>query len=189
MAREGISQTFTETGLQYYVAGRFAALAGLVPVAGNLHHHAIEMLLKAGLITTLTEDDLKSRYGHKLNKLWTNFKGLTTSTSLNAFDDLVNELDRWETLRYFAGPPVGKHGTFFCLPTAKTDPRIDPDPVSTEYYHVSLEEIDELFSELVRALDTVVVIPGYNILWYVRWRLSQTRISEAYRESNNHVLS
>ena len=33
-------------GTQYYVAGRYAALVWLIPVAGNLLHHAIEMYLK-----------------------------------------------------------------------------------------------------------------------------------------------
>jgi hypothetical protein len=40
---------FIATGTQYYVAGRYAVIAGLMPVAGNLLHHAIEMCLKGAL--------------------------------------------------------------------------------------------------------------------------------------------
>src|SRR5258708_5472564 len=40
---------FLTLGIQYYTAGRSAAWAGLMPVCGNLCHHAVEMLLKAGL--------------------------------------------------------------------------------------------------------------------------------------------
>src|SRR5437763_7503350 len=101
MQRAGSSLTYTELGLQYYIAGRFAALNGLVPVAGNLFHHAIEMVLKAGLLTILTEDQLKCQFGHNLTKLWDSFKDLTQSQALSAFGDVIQELDRWEDLRYF----------------------------------------------------------------------------------------
>jgi hypothetical protein len=43
-----LSQELIERGLQYYVNGRYATIAGFL-VAGNLFHHAIEMLLKGGL--------------------------------------------------------------------------------------------------------------------------------------------
>ena len=40
---------FFATAGQYYVVGRFAAFAGLIPITGNLLHHAVEMFLKGGL--------------------------------------------------------------------------------------------------------------------------------------------
>ncbi len=43
---------FCRLGIDYYVAGRFAALSGIFPVAGNQLHHAVEMLLKGALIRT-----------------------------------------------------------------------------------------------------------------------------------------
>ena len=45
------ARQFVAAGVQYYIAARGAALAGLMPVSGNLFHHAFEMLLKAGIIT------------------------------------------------------------------------------------------------------------------------------------------
>ena len=35
---------------EYYIAARFAALAGYMPTCANLMHHAIEYLLKSGII-------------------------------------------------------------------------------------------------------------------------------------------
>jgi hypothetical protein len=46
-------------GSQYYVSGRYAVLAGLIPLGGNLHHHAIEMLLKGALAKSMTSQKLK----------------------------------------------------------------------------------------------------------------------------------
>src|SRR5262245_52180009 len=47
---ERFRDIFYDCGMQYYVAARFAARAGLVPTHGNLFHHAIEMCLKAALV-------------------------------------------------------------------------------------------------------------------------------------------
>jgi hypothetical protein len=52
---------FAELGVQYYVAARSAAWG--LPVCRNLYHHALEMLLKAGLSGTIrckkTEEDVR----------------------------------------------------------------------------------------------------------------------------------
>src|SRR5262245_31044728 len=37
---------FFDSGVQYHATGRWAARRGLLPVCGNLYHHAIEMFLK-----------------------------------------------------------------------------------------------------------------------------------------------
>jgi hypothetical protein len=47
-----LAHWFCDLATQYYVAGRLAARGGLVPVHGNLFHHAIEMYLKATLVGT-----------------------------------------------------------------------------------------------------------------------------------------
>lgn len=69
-------QWLLELGVQYYVAARSAAMARLAPITGNLFHHSLEMLLKAGLSRQNSMDYLKVEYGHKLDKLWTRFKVL-----------------------------------------------------------------------------------------------------------------
>jgi len=51
---EMVRMNFFGFGFQYYLAGRYAVAAQLLPVAANLLHHAIEMLLK-GELTHLDE--------------------------------------------------------------------------------------------------------------------------------------
>ena len=50
---------FFRFGLQYLVAGRFSASSGLSPVGANLLHHALEMLLKGYLSSSMTLGELK----------------------------------------------------------------------------------------------------------------------------------
>src|SRR2546423_12356690 len=52
---------FISTGMDYYVAGRYAVFAGLNPTAANLLHHAVEMALKGALAKKGM--DLKARNG------------------------------------------------------------------------------------------------------------------------------
>ena len=91
---------FISTALQYYVTGRYAVLAGQVPVAGNLLHHSIEMFLKGGLAKKqMALNELKG-FGHNLPKLWTKFKEQLPDPSLTDFDTLVAELHKFDDLRY-----------------------------------------------------------------------------------------
>lgn len=49
-ARVGKDDLVAEYAAQYYVAGRLTARAELIPIYGNLLHHAVEMFLKAALL-------------------------------------------------------------------------------------------------------------------------------------------
>lgn len=50
-------------GMQYYIAARFAVAVGHIPVAANLAHHALEVMLKASAEGATKEQILK--FGHK----------------------------------------------------------------------------------------------------------------------------
>jgi hypothetical protein len=78
---------------------RRRALARLNPVAGNLFHHAIEMYLKGALSETNSIRELK-KFRHKLPSLWTAFKDQTNDIALNQFDATIEDLDRYEEIRY-----------------------------------------------------------------------------------------
>src|SRR6266478_5247128 len=41
MPIERTEEEFLKLGMQYYIAGKAAALAGLLPITGNLYHHAL----------------------------------------------------------------------------------------------------------------------------------------------------
>ena len=96
---ERFRHIFYDCGMQYYVAARFAARAGLVPIHGNLFHHAIEMCLKAALVGTLTIAKMR-QIGHHLPVLWDRFKEKETDPSLARFDPTIQALDEFESIRY-----------------------------------------------------------------------------------------
>jgi hypothetical protein len=89
---------FWERGCQNYIAGRFAFLAGLHPIAGNQLHHAIEFFLKGALSKSRTLDELRQ---HRLTDLWAAFKAENANTtSLARFDAVVATLHAYWDLRY-----------------------------------------------------------------------------------------
>ncbi len=52
---------YLDVALQYHLAGRSAVFARSIPVAGNLFHHAVEMLLKFFLYDHYPGGQLKSQ--------------------------------------------------------------------------------------------------------------------------------
>src|SRR5262245_3060293 len=94
-----VREWFFRLGLQYLVAGRFSACAGVSPVGANLLHHALEMLLNGYLSSSMTLGQLK-KIGHRLIKLWDLYKANVGDASLNQYDGVVTELDKFEEIRY-----------------------------------------------------------------------------------------
>jgi hypothetical protein len=90
---------FFRLGVHYYVVGRFAALTGLFPMAGNLLHHAAEMFLKGAVVRLVGLDKLR-KISHDLNGLWREFTTHFAISDSVAFGHAIAELDRFERLRY-----------------------------------------------------------------------------------------
>src|SRR5256885_2139178 len=86
---------FFRLGVHYYAAGRFAALNHLIPVAGNLLHHAIEMFLKGALGPVIGLEALRNTR-HDLNRIWTTFKENFPIDGPAVLDKGVAELHRFE---------------------------------------------------------------------------------------------
>ena len=136
-------EAFCELALQYLVTARFAALtACLMPVSGNLYHHAIEMLLKGCLGSNTSLMDLK-KFGHNLSDLWAEFKQTTGDQTLDRFDQTIVDLDRFEKIRY--PDAIISKGMIIGI-NIKHDPRphIGAKGSSTPYYQIVTEVIDEL---------------------------------------------
>jgi hypothetical protein len=92
---------FLDLAMQYYIAGRSAAMCGLVPVCGNLLHHAVEMFLKAGLVNVLKPEEMARRpYSHSLTALWGRYKVEQGDPGLAGFDATIQALDPFESIRY-----------------------------------------------------------------------------------------
>src|SRR5882762_166548 len=85
--------------MQYYIAGRSAAVHQMVPVTGNLLHHAIEMLLKALLVSGLGLKGI-AKLRHNLVDIWV--AAVAKHPNLDSPDRgrAIEELHRFETLRY-----------------------------------------------------------------------------------------
>ncbi len=90
---------FAQLAVQYYVAGRSAAINKMIPVLGNLLHHAVEMSLKAALAPSLTMRDIKG-LSHNLPKIWDQFKAYFPNVKSSSFDAAVAALHKFEELRY-----------------------------------------------------------------------------------------
>jgi hypothetical protein len=143
---------------QYHVTGRFAALNHFLPVAGNLLHHAIEMYLKCVLARHMPLSKLKT-LGHKLPKLWKSFKDIKSDPNLNSLDNAIDELDRFEKLRY--PDSVVAEGMQVSFVVFKSQLGRLPDGPQPPY-HLVLEEIDFLAQLLTEnsGLVTNLFLPG-----------------------------
>src|SRR5437667_12264889 len=98
---ERFKVTFCALATQYYVAARLAARAVLIPVHGNLFHHAVEMYLKAALVGTLPVVEMKQPpYIHDLTALWDRFKTKEADPALACFDTTIRELHGYESVSY-----------------------------------------------------------------------------------------
>jgi hypothetical protein len=155
---------FVSAGVQYYIAARASTLAGLMPVSGNLFHHAVEMLLKAGIIKhgamenisfDKTDQHLRS-LGHKLIKSWDQFKALHPAENLGRWDALIADLDRWEEIRYFPKRQTSMSMTVDFRKEHRAQ-RLAiapqrPGKVKVTEYALPLEECDEFLKEIWRLL-------------------------------------
>jgi hypothetical protein len=141
--------TFFSSASQYYVAGRFAVFAGLNPVAANLMHHAIEMYLKGALLKrkTKTLGELKHELGHSLPKCWAAFKAQVNDLALDKFDVVVNEIHKYEELRYPDRYPPVMNSMFEVV---RSTPPPLPDVEVSNYKHC-LPDVDELIAVIIAA--------------------------------------
>ena len=131
--------------IQYYVAGRSATFAGSIPVAGNLFHHAVEMLLKFFLLKHYSPMQLKQDFRHDLEKLWLEFKKIANESALGNFDKLVSALNEAEDLRF------PEKGYVFIIELRKgSKPQASgPATKGLKQYHLNLEEIDQFVTALL----------------------------------------
>jgi len=141
-------ELFFSAATQYFIAGRFAAAAKFIPIYGNLLHHAVEMYLKGYLSTRgITRDQLRTKYKHKLKRLWNRFKKEVSDPSLDRFDTTISKLDRFEAIRY--PDRIADLGMIGTIAWREGDVPIDqrrPEP----HYGVVVRTVDSLVREIFR---------------------------------------
>jgi hypothetical protein len=149
MSNEHIIHEFFRYGCQYYVVGQYGVFAGLIPVTGNLHHHAIEMLLKGALSKSMSLEDMKKKLSQQLDKIWDAFKAQTGDASLSRFDKVIEELNKFEDIRY--PDELLEKGASMMFDVAKAGAAMSSViGVSEPQYKFCLEEIDELVGEIFK---------------------------------------
>jgi hypothetical protein len=138
--KDRLRSVYLQTAFHYYITARFATINALVPIAGNLAHHAIEMFLKAALVETTTEKE-RIALGHNLQRIWQQYKTLTWNAALDKFDQTITDLDKFEDIRYpertIRYGMTLEAGLVRNLSSIK---RTQPEP----RYELALEELDEL---------------------------------------------
>jgi hypothetical protein len=141
-------EEFFKTACQYYVAGRYAAFAGFIPVTGNLLHHAVEMFLKGGLSKRgLSLADLKKReLGHNLPNVWAKFKTTFNDPALDQFDDVISSLHRFEDIRY--PDLIVAKGMLAMINISKQAPPVVGSSRPEPKYELCVQDIDALVGQL-----------------------------------------
>ena len=142
---------FAQLAVQYYAAGRYAAISHLIPVLGSLLHHAVEMALKASLSDSKTLPQLKE-LGHDLRKIWAQFKLLHPSAATAPFDTVVTGLQKFEELRYPDSVLERGAAMEFVLFKEHVGTTRNSTP-SVPRYALVLEEIDKLETFIFRTAD------------------------------------
>ncbi len=158
--------------IQYYLAGRSATFMSALPVAGNLFHHAVEMLLKFVLIkNSYTPDQLKKSFGHDLKKLWSAVKSKLNDPTMDKFDQLVSDLNDFEDLRYPGRGYAASISIYKC-----EWPKVFNGPMEIKQHQVVVEEIDEFVSALLTGKVTSEWIKG----------IMMGEALEQYKRDNKH---
>jgi hypothetical protein len=139
---------FYTIALEYYVTGRASLLCGNTLITGNLLHHAVEMLLKGQLSKTTPIGDLKKLFGHKLPKLWAAFKALIPAENLAEFDGMIDELDRFEAIRYPDEILARGASVSFGFGRGRPVTKIESEGNEPEY-QIGIGDVDAFFSRLI----------------------------------------
>jgi hypothetical protein len=175
---ERLVNEFFRYGSQYYVGARYAVYAGLIPVAGNQHHHAIEMFLKGALAESMTSQKLKDRLGHRLRRTWKEFKKQVSDPSLASFDRVIRELDKFESIRY--PDELLKKGAAISFEITKAGAaQRSSSGTSVPEYALCLEEIDELVTTIFR-------IAGRNPRAFLQFMKPEA--NQFLRRDNRHII-
>jgi hypothetical protein len=148
---ERLREEYFTNGFQYYMLGRCAVAAWAHPVAGNQFHHAIETLLKGGLVPHKTEDE-RIKLRHRLPRIWKAFKAqYDPSGQLARFDALMRNLHKYEDIRY--PEKIVQHGMQSSFQFCNGPPPKASGKAASKVptYHLSVGEVDALVKTICQA--------------------------------------
>lgn len=165
---------FVPLAIQHYVAGRILALQLLIPVAGNVLHHAVELTLKAALADAVTLKALKFDFSHNLPRIWKRFQ--EEYGAQVEHDQTVDDLQRFEEIRYPG--PAGGSTAHHCAIFRDAEGRRMGSPGA---YSLVLEDVDALMSN---------ILSNRRIAFYFRNELAQlpSASRQFLRDHNRHPI-
>jgi len=143
---------FIRLSLQYYVAGRFAALNRLHSVTPTLLHHAVELILKAALARTHSLAELKQQHGHGLSSLWQAAVQKKSALKTPSRDATIADLDKFEDLRYPDKRISQGASVSIGIRSGENPVSSGSHPSSGPSYRFNLGDIDELWAAVFESI-------------------------------------
>jgi hypothetical protein len=164
-------------GLEYYVTARTAVFHDHYQVAGNLFHHAFEMMLKGLLFArSVHVPQVLRQHRHNLPWFWSEVLPILGFDG-GRFDEFIEDLHRWELVR-FGDFPEGK--TRSLQIEGVRYKRAVPMAMNVDLYLLCLVDADELFMLLTREM----AWPAQYVL-----RLIGAQAMEDYKRQNDYVIT
>jgi hypothetical protein len=148
---EDYAYFFVKSGYEYYSNARFAMHAQSSCAVGNLFHHAVERLLKAGLAKNGKSLKQLERMRHNLKRLWRAYKHDHPTAALSHHDTTINRLDKHEDIRY-PGRILGSTGVGVSMKWSRGPGGVTASGKmrSPKQYDLVVSDIDDLVADIVR---------------------------------------
>lgn len=187
MTAETDAHWFVLKGCEYYATARWAVYAGRNWVSGDLFHHAVEMLLKAGLRKkgrTLSE---LQKMRHNLKALWREFKQVFPIANLAKHDKTISLLNKFEDIRY-ANPVVIKSMGVSVQWSGQPPKAISRGGKTSKQFTLIVSDIDALVADVIKAASwNAGVVMGKNSIGY-SIALTAIRRHNAHRKFLTRVM-
>jgi hypothetical protein len=158
--------------IHYYAMGRAAAAFHLIPLAGNLLHHSVEMSIKGLLVTKLGLAKLR-KISHNLEELWTAAIATQRAMDSETRRETIEQLHRFEAIRY--PDNILTHGAAIHVNWTGL-PRVGSS-LTVPVYNLVIEHVDEIFRAVFKAT-------GKNPQFFLPSLSEDARNAMAYRNRN-----
>jgi hypothetical protein len=146
---EDYAYFFVKSGYEYYSNARFAMHTQSTYIVGNLFHHAVERLLKAGLAKNGKSLEQLERMKHNLKRLWRAYKRDYPNAALPRHDKTINKLDKHEDIRY-PNPDLGPTGVSMQWSGEPEAVTASGPMKSPKQYAMAVSDIDDLVADILR---------------------------------------
>jgi hypothetical protein len=139
---------FARSGCEYDASARFGMHAQQSYISGNLFHHAVEMLLKAGLAKKGKSLERMKGMRHDLKRLWRAYKLEYPDTKLNSHDATIKKLNKYEEIRY-PNPDLGSMAVNLAWSGEPGEVKTFGGLKTPKQYPLVVDKIDDLVVDII----------------------------------------